>query len=504
MKLDALLQSLDATIDENIAKQLAAIDIQELALHSAAIQPYFAYFAISGVQDNNIQYIAQALSRGAKLIVYSQSSHASQDSFLGERQKAGALFFYQSCWFLAVENVRSSLALAASAFWPLQPKHIVAVTGTSGKTSVASFTNQLWQLLHYNAASIGTLGVSRKLSLNKQTLTTPDAINLHKILQALALENISHVIMEASSHGIEQARLDQVRLSAAAFTNLGRDHLDYHIDIENYFLAKMALFERILPKGRPVILFADDKYSDKVFKHISKHQKNIFTIGTKGDFIQIKNIAQTKQGQLVELIIDGNEHRFNFPLQGAFQLYNALVALAIVIVEGAAIIDALAAMARLSAVAGRMQLIGKNNSGALIYLDYAHKPEALLQILQEARSLNSGKIILVFGCGGDRDKGKRAIMGEIAQTYSDITIVTDDNPRSEVPKEIRSQIMQTANAAIEIPDRAAAIAHAIAMAEAEDIILVAGKGHETGQIVGGKVLPFSDERVIMQCLKNQE
>lgn len=495
MKLNILLQALNPNLPKESLQKLGEVEIVGLSAKSTEILKNFAFFAINGVKNDGAQYVPEALSKGAKLVVHSDKTMEVGFS------RGGNLNFRDNCWFLGVNDVRKALAVAADLFWPLQPKHIAAVTGTSGKTSVASFTNQLWQAMQYNSASIGTLGVSVPKAAHGSYLTTPDTINVHRTLYDLAQLNISHVIMEASSHGISQGRLDRVRLSSAAFTNLGRDHLDYHLDIESYFAAKMRLFESLLPQGCPVILFADDKYSEKVAEHLRPYHSKILKIGRNGDFIKLKSVHKIKEGKHLALRIDGKDYdNIFFPLHGDFQLYNALVAMGLVIAEGTEIEACLEILPKLHSVAGRMQLIGNKQNGASIYVDYAHKPEALRQVLQEAKAMTQGEIILVFGCGGDRDKGKRPIMGEIAGQYSDIVIVTDDNPRTEAAECIRKQIIQAVPRAIEIANRAEAIAYALSIAKSNDIVLVAGKGHEVGQIIGDKSLPFSDKDEILRWL----
>ncbi|WJW79758.1 UDP-N-acetylmuramoyl-L-alanyl-D-glutamate--2,6-diaminopimelate ligase [Bartonella sp. TP] len=495
MKLNILLQTLIYDLPKESLHELEKIEIVGLASNSSDVCNGFAFFAINGIKNDGARYVSEALRKGAKLVVHSDKTIAASFSHYCDFN------FRDNCWFLYVTDVRKALSAAANLFWPLQPKHVAAVTGTSGKTSVASFTNQLWQAMHYNSASIGTLGVSVPNVANSSYLTTPDTINMHKILDNLAQLKISHVILEASSHGILQCRLDNVRLSSAAFTNLGRDHLDYHLDIESYFAAKMRLFKELLADGCPVILFADDEYSDRVLQHLQPYHDNILKIGQRGDFIKLKAVHKLKEGQILALRIDGKDYdNIFFPLHGDFQLYNALVAMGLVIAEGAAIEPCLEMLSKLHSVSGRMQLIGNKQNGALVYVDYAHKPEALMQVLREVKTMVQGKIILVFGCGGDRDKGKRPIMGQIAGEYSDIVIITDDNPRGEPAESIRKEIIQAVPSAIEIANRSEAIAYAINIAKANDIVLVAGKGHEVGQIIGDKSLPFSDKDEILRWL----
>lgn len=471
--------------------QLSDENIINLTSFADDVKKGSAFFAIQGAVNDGHKFILQAESNGAKLIIYDKSKKEYIKSIIpGLELTALEIDKYNDCYFMATDNVRLALSRAASIFWSDKPEHIVAVTGTSGKTSVAYFTNQLWGLLGNDSAYIGTLGVS--CLENKKSLTTPDILSMHNILNQLKGKGIDYVAMEASSHGIVQHRLDNIKLAAAVFTNLGRDHLDYHHTMEEYFLSKMRLFKDLLPSDGKALVFADDEATDRVIGCLS--DREVLTIGKSGNFIRLldKNI----------LIIDGKKYPFDFVLQGKFQLYNALLALGIVISQGANIQDAVGALVKLKPVPGRMELVGKSNKGALCYVDYAHKPEALKSLLLEMRNLaqNQNKVIVVFGCGGDRDRGKRPIMGKIAHNLADIVVVTDDNPRSEIPKNIRNDILQGAHNAIDIGNRSEAIKYAIDIADFGDIVVIAGKGHETGQQIGNKIEPFSDKEEVLKYL----
>jgi UDP-N-acetylmuramoyl-L-alanyl-D-glutamate--2,6-diaminopimelate ligase len=306
--------------------------------------------------------------------------------------------------------------------------------------------------------------------------------------------------MEASSHGLDQSRLDGVKLAAAGFTNLGRDHMDYHPTVEDYFAAKMRLFD-LLPKGSPAIIFADDEWSEKAAAAATAAGQVVLTVGRAGTFITVKRVEHLRDAQIAEVHHAGEIYEVRVPLAGDFQISNALVAAGFAISTGVRPSVAFEALGKLKGAPGRLELVGKAKNGALAYVDYAHKPDALANVLASVRPFTSGRIVVVFGCGGDRDKGKRPIMGEIATKFADIVIVTDDNPRSEVPETIRSEIMAAASGATEIGDRRAAIRHAVALLQSGDTLIVAGKGHEEGQIVGTTILPFSDHAEVLTALE---
>jgi UDP-N-acetylmuramoyl-L-alanyl-D-glutamate--2,6-diaminopimelate ligase len=376
----------------------------------------------------------------------------------------------------------------------LQPAHIVAVTGTAGKTSVAEFTRQIFAKLKHKAGSLGTLGFIGPDGPEYGSLTTPDPVTLHQRLEALAKAGITHLAMEASSHGLDQLRLDGVRLKAAAFTNLGRDHLDYHPDMESYFAAKLRLFDDLLPKGAPAIINLDGDRGAEAAVAAGFAGRQVFTVGKRGEDIRLLSAEAFGFGQKLSLAHRNKTYEVNLPLVGAFQVQNALVAAGLAISLGEKPKAVFSALEHLSGVPGRLERVGVFNA-APVFVDYAHKPEALQHALTAIRPSVSGKLIVVFGCGGDRDPGKRPIMGRIASQFADLVVVTDDNPRSEDPALIRQAIMAAAPEAIEIGDRARAIRDAIRHLSAGDALLIAGKGHETGQIIGSEVLPFSDHEV---------
>ncbi|WP_197278374.1 UDP-N-acetylmuramoyl-L-alanyl-D-glutamate--2,6-diaminopimelate ligase [Rhizobium sp. AAP43] len=459
-----------------------ALEIKALSADSRHVQPGTLFFALSGSKTDGAAYVVQAVEKGAAAIVAAQPIEAAVP-------------------VIVVEDPRRFLALAAARFVGRQPEIMVAVTGTAGKTSVASFTRQIWAEAGLAAAQIGTTGVISPTRNDYGSLTTPDPISLHGLLGELAAEGVTHAAMEASSHGLDQCRLDGVQLSAAGFTNLGRDHMDYHPTVEDYMAAKMRLFTDLLPKGSPAVIFSDDPWSTEAVRVATEAGHDVRTVGRAGNFLALKRVEHFRHKQVAEIHHGDDIYEVHIPLAGDFQIANALVSAGLAIATGTPVAVALKALEHLKGAAGRLELIGQTKQGALAYVDYAHKPDALENVLQSVRPFTTGRVIVVFGCGGDRDKGKRPIMGEIATRLSDIVIVTDDNPRSEVPATIRSEIMAAAPKAIEIGDRAQAIRAAVAMLSAGDTLIVAGKGHEEGQTVGAETLPFSDHIEVRKALE---
>ena len=382
---------------------------------------------------------------------------------------------------------------------PMRDLYSVAVTGTNGKTSTAELTRQLWRMAGHNAASIGTLGITTASDQAKTGLTTPDIVTFLANMSGLAREGISHAIFEASSHGLSQYRSEGVPVSVAAFTNLSRDHLDYHGTMEAYFEAKMRLFDEVVDENGCAVIWADDVWSDQAIARARKRELRLITVGEKGKGIQLLSRQPTQLGQTLELRIQGDVHKLKLPLIGAYQAANALVAAGVVMASGGEVESLLSHLARLQPVRGRLERAVITKSGAPVYVDYAHTPDGLRAAIAALRPHTKGKLITVFGAGGDRDTGKRPEMGAVAVADSDIVIVTDDNPRSEDPSLIRADVMAGAKGAHEIGDRRYAIAFAIEHAEPDDIVLIAGKGHEQGQIIMGRVLPFDDVEVAREC-----
>jgi UDP-N-acetylmuramoyl-L-alanyl-D-glutamate--2,6-diaminopimelate ligase len=404
--------------------------------------------------------------------------------------------------FVRVKNVRRALAVAASTFFPRQPKTIAAVTGTSGKTSVASFTRQIWTALGESAASVGTIGVTTAKEEIYGSLTTPDPIELHRTLDRLAGEGITHLAIEASSHGLDQHRLDGLHVAAGAFTNLSRDHMDYHPTIQDYLAVKLRLFENLIAKDGAAVIEVDNEHADAVIDAAKKRGLKLFMVGREGNPLQLIDVAIEGFAQKVALFYAGRPYVLKLPLVGAFQIENALVAAGLVISTGGDPDKVFPALERLTGAKGRLELAGTKD-GAPIFVDYAHKPDALAKALEALRPYVKGRLIVVFGCGGDRDKGKRPLMGAIAADLADEVIVTDDNPRSEDPAAIRAEILADAGGAGEIGDRAEAIRAGITEMKAGDVLLIAGKGHETGQIIGNRTLPFSDQDEVRKALGRQ-
>ncbi len=394
--------------------------------------------------------------------------------------------------FIRVDDVRAALSRAAAALFPRQPEKIVAVTGTSGKTSVADFTRQIFAACGFQAASLGTIGVIKPSGAVYGSLTTPDPVTLHQTLDALAEEGVTHLALEASSHGLDQRRLDGVRLTAGAFTNLSRDHLDYHAGLDDYLAAKLRLFDVLLQPGQTAVIAADGDFSAQVIDACVLRGLKVFTVGFNGDGLRLKEHAGAKAFRCCwTWSMRTQEFRVKLPLAGAFQAENALVAAGLALAAGCPPEEVFAALENLRGAPGRLEFVG-DKDGAPVFVDYAHKPDALEKALAALKPFAQNRLIVVFGCGGDRDQGKRPLMGEIAAKGADVVIVTDDNPRSEKAASIRAAILAAAPGALEIGDRAEAIRAGVAMLEPGDVLLIAGKGHETGQIVGKEVLPFSD------------
>lgn len=445
------------------------------------------FVALAGAKANGAQFIADAVSRGAAAIVSGDVRPEGLDSGVA---------------FATVPEPRLALSLAAARIYPRQPETIVAVTGTSGKSSVADFTRQIFSALGREAASLGTVGIVTAKGADYGSLTTPDPLSLHASLDRLAGEGITHLAMEASSHGLDQHRLDGVRLKAGAFLNLGHDHLDYHPSVEAYLAAKMRLWE-LLPAGMPVVINRDEPYAKEAAEAAAAKDHPLLGIGRAGETLTLLSVAPEGFSQRLRIRAGGDEHEVLLPLVGDYMAGNALVAAGLAIATGEDAAASLQAISGLQGVPGRLERVGEINGG-LVVVDYAHKPDALAAVLGALRAYATGKLVCVFGCGGDRDKGKRPLMGRIAAEKADIAIVTDDNPRSENPAAIRAEIMAASPKLREIGDRAEAIRHAVALIQPGDLLVVAGKGHETGQIIGDRTLPFSDHEVVRTAIAEIE
>jgi UDP-N-acetylmuramoyl-L-alanyl-D-glutamate--2,6-diaminopimelate ligase len=400
---------------------------------------------------------------------------------------------------LAADEPRKLFADLAARYFEPYPDTIVAVTGTNGKTSTVELTRQLWRMAGHRSASIGTLGVTTADDQVKTGLTTPDIVTFLSNMAGLKRMGVSHVAYEASSHGLDQYRAESVPVRAAAFTNLSRDHLDYHADMDSYFAAKMRLFDEVVEDGGTAVVWTGDARSAEVIERARNRGLKLLTVGPDADDIRLVSRQSTPLGQSLVLGHDHKEYMFSLPLIGAYQVNNVLTAAGLTLATGADWATTLAGMGRVSPVRGRLERAVISRAGAPVYIDYAHTPDAVEAAIDALRPHVEGKLITVLGAGGDRDEGKRPEMGAVAARLSDVVIVTDDNPRSEDPALIRRAMLGGAPGATEIGDRREAIAAAIAMAKAGDIVLVAGKGHEQGQIIGDKVLPFDDVTVAREC-----
>lgn len=463
------------------------VEVTGISSDSRQVRPGVVFFALAGSKADGAAYAADAAKRGAAAIVVGKASSVTG----------------LSVPLLTVEDPRLALALSAARFFGKQPETMVAVTGTAGKTSVAAFTRQIWEQAGFAAASIGTTGVVAPGRNDYGSLTTPDPVALHQLLKELAEAGVTHASMEASSHGLDQRRLDGVKLAAGGFTNLGRDHMDYHPTVEDYHRAKLRLFDALLPKGAPAVIFADDPWSAPTIKAAQAAGLKVLTVGRHGDFLRLKRVEHERHRQRAEVEADGVLYEIDLPLAGDFQIANALVSAGLAISTGTPVAKALMALEKLRGAPGRLDLVGATANGAPVYVDYAHKPDALENVLAAVRPFTTGRVIVVFGCGGDRDRGKRPIMGEIATRLADVVIVTDDNPRSEVPETIRAAILAAAPGAIEIGDRRKAIHEAVAVLKAGDTLIVAGKGHEEGQTIGAETFPFSDHEEVRSALRER-
>jgi MurE/MurF fusion protein len=460
------------------------VEVAGVASDSRKVKAGYVFIAVPGTVADGMSFIPDAIKNGAIAIVGEGSIPTDIPSDI---------------IYMKVPNARRILALIAAAIHSKQPETTVAITGTAGKTSVADFVRQIYISLGKQAASVGTIGIITSKGAAYGSLTTPDPVALHETLNRLASSGITHLAMEASSHGLDQSRLDGVRLSAAAFTNLGRDHLDYHATMEEYLAAKMRLFDTLMKTGQPVVINADgDRSADAITTAFARGLK-IFSVGENGLDIKIVNIKRENFAQKLTLKYQNKTHKVILPLVGEFQAGNALVAAGLVIVTGCEAEAVFKALEQIKGVKGRLEHVG-DVGNAPVFVDYAHKPEALQHALQAVRPFTKGKLIVVFGCGGDRDAGKRAIMGRIASDHADLVIVTDDNPRTEEPASIRASILAAAPKAIEIGDRLDAIKYAVNQLQAGDCLVIAGKGHEEGQIIGTQILPFSDQDVAMAAI----
>ncbi|MDR3450625.1 MAG: UDP-N-acetylmuramoyl-L-alanyl-D-glutamate--2,6-diaminopimelate ligase [Alphaproteobacteria bacterium] len=474
MRLSSLIAS-----NEGIRYDGPDLDITGLTQDSRKAKPGSLFIATPGTKLDGRAFVDDAIKNGASAILAPEGFSCAAPTLL-------------------THDMRRATAAFAAAFYPRQPETIVAVTGTSGKTSTAQFAREIWQALGHQSASIGTLGLVTAEGTSYGSLTTPDAITLHHLLDDCAEQGITHAALEASSHGIELHRLDKVRLKAGGFTNLSRDHLDYHQTMEAYFKAKLRLFEELLPVRAAAVLNADSDMFPVLRDTAQKRGLEIIAYGKEGADLRLIEAQPDARGQILKLEVFGRKHEVLLPVIGGFQAWNALCAAGLAIGSGADSDAVIGALGKVSGVPGRMQFIGTSAKGGAVFVDYAHKPDALDNVLQAMRphvAAQKAKLGVIFGCGGNRDAGKRPIMGEIAARLADFTIVTDDNPRNEDAATIRAAVLagcrDKANVT-EIGDRARAIAAGIEKLGAGDVLIIAGKGHEPGQTVGDRVLPFDD------------
>lgn len=456
----------------NQTPELRETEITGLTADSRAVEPGFLFAALPGSTVDGRKFIDAAIAKGAAAVLAPAGTEIKDDGVA----------------LVTSEDARAALAHIAAAFYGNQPDTIAAVTGTNGKTSVAHFTRQIWSLLGHKAVSMGTLGLQLPDGTVRPSLTTPDPVTLHADLAGLARDGVDHVVMEASSHGLDQRRLDGVKLRAAAFTNLSRDHLDYHGTLEAYLQAKTRLFSELLPADGTAVLNADIPEMESLSRAFSGRT---ITYGRNGEDLKLRAAEPAHSGTRISLRAFGRDTKIDLPLAGAFQVYNVLCAAGLAVACGSDVTGVLDCLPRLQGVPGRLEQAGILRGGS-VYIDYAHTPDALENVLNAMRPHTSGRLIVVFGCGGDRDRGKRPMMGRIATDLADISIVTDDNPRSEAPDSIRREILASAPGARDTGDRKAAIREAVSLLSDGDVLVIAGKGHETGQIVGDEVRPFDD------------
>lgn len=453
-----------------------------LTVDSRAVEPGFLFAAMPGVKVHGASFIDLAIAKGAAAVLTDAA---------GARLAADTLAGSDVALIVA-EEPREALARASALWFGAQPATMVAVTGTNGKTSVATFARQIWMALGHAAINIGTTGVEGAWSA-PSAHTTPDPITLHRMLSLAAAEGVTHAAMEASSHGLDQRRMDGVRLKAAGFTNFTQDHLDYHHTFEAYFAAKAALFDRVLPEdGTAVINMNDPKGHDMALIAVARGQSLISVGQGEGCDLRILGQRFDASGQDVRFDWKGTPYQVRLNLIGGFQAENVALAAGLVIGAGESARDVFAVLPQLTGVRGRMQLAGTRKNGASVFVDYAHTPDALQTALRALRPHVMGRVIVVFGAGGDRDTTKRPLMGAAAKANADVLYVTDDNPRSEDPALIRAAIMAACPDANEVGDRAEAILLAVDALQPGDALLVAGKGHETGQVIKGDIYPFDD------------
>lgn len=482
MRLDELthMKLADAT--------MASIDICGISADSRTVQPGYLFAALAGVEADGRSFVGQAIENGAAAILTQEPMVAGVP-------------------VVTSDNPRRDLALMAARFFEVQPPHIAAITGTNGKTSSAVFLRQLFAAANYKAASLGTLGIDMGGGAIEATLdhTTPEPVRLHAALRDLVAHQVTHLAMEASSHGLAQYRLDGVHLSLAGFTNLSRDHLDYHAGAEEYAAAKQRLFTEILAADGTAVITMTQDAGVAMAAACAATGRSVLEVGRPGDAVHMAITARRATGLDITVDLDGARHDVTLPLIGDFQIENLTLAMGMAKAAGIDATTILEACRDLQAPRGRMQLAGRTSEGAAVFVDYAHTPDALENALTALRRHvpQGGRLLVMFGCGGDRDSGKRPEMGAVAANHADMVFVTDDNPRHEDAADIRAAIMAACPDATEIGDRGAAIEAVLAAAQADDLVLLAGKGHESGQIIGDIILPFDDVTMAQSILASK-
>jgi len=469
------------------AKDFTGLGLKGLASDSRKVKPGYLFAALAGTKTDGAKFVKDAVARGA-IVVLGVPALADDVAALGVR-------------FIADENPRAGLARMAGAFFAAQPDIVAAVTGTKGKSSIVAFLREIWTQLGQPAASLGTVGVIAPKGVLPLSHTTPDPVEIHELLAQLKRDGVEHLAIEASSHGLDQHRLDGVTISGCGFTNITRDHMDYHPTFEDYLAAKLRLFSEVVKDGGVAVVNADADHASRFADAAKARGLTLISVGAKGETIKLAAREEEGDAQRLAITYAGKTYKVLLPLAGAFQASNALVAAGLAIGLGEDAARVFQALEHLKGAPGRMEKVAFTASGAPIYVDYAHTPDSLEKVLEALRPHTDNRLHVVFGCGGDRDKGKRPLMGAIAVKLADTVIVTDDNPRSEDPAAIRAEIMAAAEGAREIGDRAQAIRTAVAELQTGDVLVIAGKGHETGQYIKGEVHPFSDrEQAIAAAL----
>jgi UDP-N-acetylmuramoyl-L-alanyl-D-glutamate--2,6-diaminopimelate ligase len=460
-------------------------DFTGLTSDSRKVKPGYLFAALSGSKTDGARFVKDAVTRGASAVL-GPAGIAPEAAALGVR-------------FIEDANPRLGLARLAAAFYDAQPETVAAITGTKGKSSIVAFLREIWTSLGKPAASLGTVGVVSPSGETALSHTTPDPVEIAELLAKLKREGVEHLAIEASSHGLDQYRLDGVTISACGFTNITRDHMDYHPTFEDYLAAKLRLFTEVVREGGVAVVNADAEHADRFIAAARARGLRLLTVGAAGETIKLVSCESHGDSQSITFDYDGQRNALVLPLAGAFQVSNALVAAALAIGLGDSPDSVFTALHHLKGAPGRMEKVALAVSGAPIYVDYAHTPDSLEKVLQALRPHARGKLRLVFGCGGDRDKGKRPLMGAVAAALADDVIVTDDNPRTEDPAVIRKEILAAAPGAREIGDRAEAIRAGVSALKLGDVLVLAGKGHETGQYIKGEVRPFSDRTEAIQA-----